>query len=296
MLTDSQAGGLDASGDFRKSRSELQRHFYEEECDREFEIDRPHNCGRLYQCLIDERFQAGIRLLDLEVGGRSLLEVCCGSGMISEKFARLGARVTGLDFSPSAIDRARERTRRYDFDARFLVGDAETLPFRDSSFDIAAVFDGLHHLVDPYRGIAEMARVARSGVLIMDPAEAGLTRLAIRMGWALAVEEAGNEVKRLSPRLTANVLRARGFDQVTWRRSLMYYPHAPSRWFCKLDSELRLRAFRACFISINWLVGRWGNKLTLSARKPFDARRERGSTRPEPRPHTQQEYQASLGD
>src|ERR1700722_11842743 len=90
-----------------------QRHFYEEECDREFEITRPHNCGQLYGYLIAHKFQTGLKVLGLDLAARSVLELCCGSGMISESFAMAGATVTGIDFSPAAIERAHERVRRY---------------------------------------------------------------------------------------------------------------------------------------------------------------------------------------
>jgi len=40
--------------------------------------------------------------------------------------------------------------------------------------NVVAVYDGLHHLDDPYRAIREMARVAREGVLILEPAQATL--------------------------------------------------------------------------------------------------------------------------
>src|SRR5579859_5680449 len=123
-----------------------QRHFYDEECDPEFEITRPHGCGRLYDFLIEHKFRTGLAVLGLDIAGMSVLEVCGGSGMMAEKFARAGARVTGTDFSPAAVARARERAQRYRFDATFLVADAEHLAFADHSFDIVALHGGLHEL------------------------------------------------------------------------------------------------------------------------------------------------------
>src|SRR5713226_7439719 len=84
-----------------------QRHFYDEACDPEFEITRPHGCGRLYEFLIERRLRTALEVLRLDLSRRTLLEVCCGSGMMSEKFAKLGAIVTGTDFSSAAIARAR---------------------------------------------------------------------------------------------------------------------------------------------------------------------------------------------
>jgi len=256
-----EAESLTAQGG---SRSQ-QRHFYEEECDPEFEITRPHGCGRLYEFLIEHKFRTGRAVLGLDIAGMSVLEICCGSGMMAEKFARAGARITGTDFSPAAIARARKRAGRYRFDAAFLVADAEQLAFADHSFDIVAVHDGLHHLDHPERAIREMARVARRGVLILDPAQAALTKLAVWLGLAVAVEEAGNPVKRLNPKAVAAILRTEGFDQIVFRRTLMYYPHEPYRWFAWFDNPALFSPFRLLFVSTNLLLSRWGNKLTLAA-------------------------------
>ena len=89
---------------------ERQLSFYDEECDPEFEISRPHSCGRLYEFLIEHKFRTGLRVLGFELAGRSVLEVCCGSGMMAEKFAQAGAAVTGIDFSPQR-SRGRESVR-----------------------------------------------------------------------------------------------------------------------------------------------------------------------------------------
>lgn len=243
----------------------LQRHFYDEECDPEFEIERPHGCGRLYDFLIQHKFRTGLAVLGVDIAGMSVLEVCCGSGMMAEKFARAGAVVTGIDFSPAAVKRARERARRYRFKAGFAVGDAENLAFPDRSFDIVAVHDGLHHLDNPERAIREMARVARRGVLILDPARAALTKLAVWTGIAVEVEEAGNPVKRLLPPAVAACLREAGFTRANWRRTLMYYPHEPYQWFMWFDNPILFSLFRLLFGGANFVIGRWGNKLALGA-------------------------------
>ncbi len=249
------------------SQSTQQRHFYDEECDAEFEITRPHDCGRIYEYLIETKFRTAIGLLGFPLSGRSVLEICAGSGMMAEKFARAGATVTATDFSTAAIARAYERAQRYGFGVRLTRADAERLPFSDRSFDIVAVHDGLHHLEHPDSAIREMARVAREAVVIMDPARAALTRLAVRLKIAEDVEEAGNEVKRLAPREVATVLEECGFGAVGWRRTLMYYPHRPWRWLRIFDNTPMYFGFRVAFGVANLGLGRWGNKLSLAAHR-----------------------------
>lgn len=79
---------------------------------------------------------------------------------------------------------------------------------------------GLHHLDDPYRAIGEIVRVAREGVLILEPAQAALTQLAVRLGLAEEVEEAGNYVRWLVPQDVERRLRQLGFGRVAWKRTL----------------------------------------------------------------------------
>lgn len=244
---------------------EHQLSFYNLECDPEFEISRPLGCGRLYEFLIEHKFRTGLQMLGFDVAGCSVLEVCCGSGMMAEKFARMGAVVTGIDFSRAAVARVRERARRRGLAMQSLVADAENLAFAERSFDVVAVHDGLHHLEHPERAIREMARVARRGVLILDPARAALTRLAVWLDIAADVEEAGNEVKRLEPGKIAKMLSGLGYRHVCWKRTLMYYPHRPSGWFRWFDHSLLFAAFALFFAAMNLTVGRWGNKLALGA-------------------------------
>jgi SAM-dependent methyltransferase len=87
-----------------------------------------------------------------------VLDVGCGLGVTTERFAKeLGARVEAIDISPRMV----ELTRTRGIDAK--VGDAQELPYGDSSFD--CVFAGwvLYHMPDLERAIAECARVLRPG-------------------------------------------------------------------------------------------------------------------------------------
>lgn len=82
-----------------------------------------------------ERFrEGGISLppCDVEavgpVEGRSLLHLQCHFGMDTLSWARLGATVTGLDFSERAISRARELARECRLPARFVCADVYRAP------------------------------------------------------------------------------------------------------------------------------------------------------------------------
>lgn len=98
------------------------------------------------------------------------LDVCCGTGDIARGMARRGARVTALDFSEAMLDVARARKPSLKTAVEYVWGDAQNLPFADKTFDAVAMGYGLRNLADWRKGVAEMARVAKSGgrVVVLD--------------------------------------------------------------------------------------------------------------------------------
>lgn len=105
--------------------------------------------------------QSTSALLDLaEVGtGVSVLDVCCGPGMISAAAVERGAKASGIDFSSEAINIAKSNVEG----AEFREGDAQSLPFDDASFDAVVCGFGIIHVPEPRSALAEMYRVLRPG-------------------------------------------------------------------------------------------------------------------------------------
>ncbi len=100
--------------------------------------------------------------IPLEPGMR-ILDVACGAGQISIPAARAGAKVTGIDIAPNLIEQARARAQAENLDARFDEGDAEMLPYQDSSFDIVISLIGAMFAPRPELVAAELKRVCRPG-------------------------------------------------------------------------------------------------------------------------------------
>ena len=246
-----------------------QADYYDHEVeDPEFEINRPHGESRLYSYLMDFKFERVINLLGQSLQGSNVLVSCCGSGMDAEYLARCGARVVAMDISGGCLGRARVRADRYGVDYILVRGDAENLPFSDSSFDYAFVHDGLHHLPEPERAIREMARVARRGILITEPADAKLTKLMIGSRVMKPYEEAGNYVIRFDAHRLESLCRDLGFDHISSSRYLVKYGHPPGSWWRRLDASPIFDLSRAAF----WVLGvtffgRWGNKIAFVAER-----------------------------
>lgn len=242
--------------------------YFDREQAAEFEIARPHGTPALYRFLLGEKFRRSVGGLAPVLPGATALTVCGGSGMDAEYLARAGARVIASDISLGAAQRAQQRARRYRLPILPVVADVERLPLADRTVDLVYVHDGLHHLERPALGLAEMARVAARAVSVTEPARAGATALAVRAGWALEREEAGNRVARLTPEEIAAPLRAAGLRPVHVDRYAMYYGHEPGPLSAALSRPALFPLTRSGWRLANALIGRWGNKLTLQALRP----------------------------
>jgi SAM-dependent methyltransferase len=95
--------------------------------------------------------------------GRDVLEAGCGIATDGVRFARAGARYTGVDFSPTAIELARERLARDGHEARLVLGSVTELPFEDASFDLVYSNGVIHHLPETEAVVREFHRVLRPG-------------------------------------------------------------------------------------------------------------------------------------
>jgi demethylmenaquinone methyltransferase / 2-methoxy-6-polyprenyl-1,4-benzoquinol methylase len=114
--------------------------------------------NRLMTAGLDRRWRA--ITLDATVrGGDRVLDACCGTGDLAIGARKRGAEVTGLDFSPKMLERA----RRKDTAVEWVQGDALALPFEDASFDAATVGFGVRNVADLETGLRELRRVLRPG-------------------------------------------------------------------------------------------------------------------------------------
>lgn len=102
-------------------------------------------------------------LLDHGLAGRDVLDYGCGLGKWSLHLAAKGARVSGFDLSPVAIERARRRAAFNRREIRFDVADAGDLPYADAAFDVVVGIGVLHHVVKYPHTAEELRRVMRPG-------------------------------------------------------------------------------------------------------------------------------------
>ena len=86
-----------------------------------------------------------------------ILDVATGTGDLAQAAVRKGMRVVGIDFSTAMLTQARKQY----LDVDFCEGDAEALPFADSTFDAVVINFGLLHFGNPEQALGEAYRVLR---------------------------------------------------------------------------------------------------------------------------------------
>ena len=102
---------------------------------------------------------------------QSILDVGCGEGVLTEQWADKlgGGRIVGIDLDDPKLKAEWEKRQRANLEYR--VEDATHLSFADNEFDLASAIEVLEHVPDPERTVAEMARVAKSWLLVSVPRE-----------------------------------------------------------------------------------------------------------------------------
>ena len=104
-----------------------------------------------------------IREISKEKKKPKILDVCCGTGYLVEELSKLGD-YTGVDFSTVMVDVCKRRHSKN----RFIVGDAENLPFKKGSFDVVVCFWSFHHIIYPEKALDEFSRILKkNGMLII---------------------------------------------------------------------------------------------------------------------------------
>lgn len=90
-------------------------------------------------------------------GNRSV-DISCGMGIIE----RLSPQTVGVDFSLTALKKAKKNGARY-----LILADAHALPFSDDAFEVAISAGNLEHYENQQLAISEMARISRIQIFIV---------------------------------------------------------------------------------------------------------------------------------
>ena len=125
-------------------------------------------------------------LKDGWLGLDSSVLVVCGGRYDHDVFHELGFRRVTISNLDSRLDSRMDGSEFAPYPWR--LQDVESLGFEDGAFDFVVVHQGLHHCHSPHRGLLEMYRVARVGVLAFEPRDTRLVRLGVRLGFGQEYE------------------------------------------------------------------------------------------------------------
>jgi ArsR family transcriptional regulator len=102
-------------------------------------------------------------------GGWTVGDLGCGTGQVSAALAPFVSRVIAVDASGAMLQAAKKRLHSAG-NVELRRGELEALPIDDARLDAATLMLVLHHLPEPERALAEVARVLKPGgrVLVVD--------------------------------------------------------------------------------------------------------------------------------
>lgn len=158
-----------------------------------------------------------------------MLDVGSANGRSAWPLAGTGATIIGCDISRKLIAQAIAHSRRNGTHARttFLVADADTLPFRDATFDIVLTYGALHHLPDPARACRDIQRIVRPGGVHLG-SENNKTALRPLFDLLMKVKQLWVEEAGEQPLISESMIRqwtAGSQPRVSCRTSVFVPPH-----------------------------------------------------------------------
>lgn len=111
------------------------------------------------------------------VTDKNVLELACGTGLISKNIVSAAESVEACDFSPEMIAMAKKDC--HSAKLHFSVQDMTALPYTSGSFDVVIAANVLHIIDDPEKALSEISRVLAPGGILIAPtfthAKMGLT-------------------------------------------------------------------------------------------------------------------------
>lgn len=114
--------------------------------------------GRTYVQIVDRMK----RVLDREM---TVLELACGTGLLSGQLAGRVKLLEATDFSEEMIRKA--KAKPHSSRLHFSVRDATSLPYAQGTFDAVVISNALHIMPEPEKALAEIRRVLKpDGILI----------------------------------------------------------------------------------------------------------------------------------
>lgn len=116
--------------------------------------------GKLYRDILSNMQQTLNRNM-------TVLELACGTGLLSVKIAPTVKHLEATDFSQEMIAQAKKKT--HSAKLHFSVQDATKLPYAPKTFDAVIISNALHIMPDPEAALDNIRRVLKDGGILIAP-------------------------------------------------------------------------------------------------------------------------------
>jgi 2-polyprenyl-6-hydroxyphenyl methylase/3-demethylubiquinone-9 3-methyltransferase len=98
------------------------------------------------------------------LGGKNVIDIGCGGGVLSESMARKGAKVTGIDLSKKALKVADLHSLESGVEVRYKLIAAEDMAAEEAGqFDVVTCMEMLEHVPDPAAIVRAAATLVKPG-------------------------------------------------------------------------------------------------------------------------------------
>jgi len=167
-------------------------------------------------------FERALDELFVRASPQTILDVGCGEGVLTEKWAkRTRGRVVGIDLDDAQLHEQWEQRSAPNLEYRVMK--AENLPFEEGEFELASAIEVLEHVPDPAHTVAEMARVAKGGHLLVSVPREPLWR-GLNMARGAYLQDLGNTPGHL------NHWSKRSFVRLLSRHGEVLEARSPFPW------------------------------------------------------------------
>jgi len=167
-------------------------------------------------------FERALDELFVRASPQTILDVGFGEGVLTEKWAkRTSGRVVGIDLDDPQLHEQWEQRSAPNLEYRVMK--AENLPFEEGEFELASAIEVLEHVPDPAHTVAEMARVAKGGHLLVSVPREPLWR-GLNMARGAYLQDLGNTPGHL------NHWSKRSFVRLLSRHGEVLEARSPFPW------------------------------------------------------------------
>lgn len=107
------------------------------------------------------------RLIEKRIVNADVLELACGTGLISRNVANVAKSYTATDFAADMIEQAKKR--QHPPKICFEMQNAEALTYKDAAFDVILISNALHIMPHPQQVLSEISRVLKDNGILIAP-------------------------------------------------------------------------------------------------------------------------------